>query len=98
MNLKSSSAFRSEHSFHHHSRSSSPACPMELFGSFARPHEPMGFPGKSLQWDGGEGAPHFLGSSCSPRSPKEGGGLGFNTELWEMSQFWEGIIGGKGTS
>ncbi|XP_003212338.1 heat shock protein beta-7 [Meleagris gallopavo] len=46
MNLKSSSAFRSEHSFHHHSRSSSPACPMELFGSFARPHEPMGFPAR----------------------------------------------------
>ncbi|XP_072210390.1 heat shock protein beta-7 [Excalfactoria chinensis] len=43
MNLKSSSAFRSEHSFIHHSRSSSPACPMELFGSFARPQETMGF-------------------------------------------------------
>uniref|UniRef100_A0A8C2U700 Heat shock protein family B (small) member 7 n=1 Tax=Coturnix japonica TaxID=93934 RepID=A0A8C2U700_COTJA len=42
MNLKSSSAFRSEHSFHHHRRSSSPSCPMELFGSFARPQEPMG--------------------------------------------------------
>ncbi|NXK47407.1 HSPB7 protein, partial [Chauna torquata] len=47
MNLKSSSAFRSEHSFHHQSRSSSPARPMELFGSFVRPRsEPLGFPGK----------------------------------------------------
>ncbi|XP_032057499.1 heat shock protein beta-7 isoform X4 [Aythya fuligula] len=47
MNVKSSSAFRSEHSFHHHSRSSSPARPMELFGSFVRPRgEPLGFPAR----------------------------------------------------
>ncbi|XP_035200680.1 heat shock protein beta-7 [Oxyura jamaicensis] len=47
MNAKSSSAFRSEHSFHHHSRSSSPARPMELFGSFVRPRgEPLGFPAR----------------------------------------------------
>ncbi|NWZ23093.1 HSPB7 protein, partial [Asarcornis scutulata] len=39
MNVKSSSAFRSEHSFHHHSQSSSPAHPMELFGSFVRPRD-----------------------------------------------------------
>lgn len=54
--MKSSSAFRSEHSFHHHSRSSSPARPMELFGSFVRPRgEPLGFPGKWRGWSGGLG-------------------------------------------
>ncbi|NXE57286.1 HSPB7 protein, partial [Casuarius casuarius] len=39
MNLKSSSAFRSEHSFHR-SSSPSPARPMELFGTFVRPRSP----------------------------------------------------------
>lgn len=44
MNVKSSAAFRSEHSFH---RSASPAGTMELFGSFVRPRgETLGFPGE----------------------------------------------------
>ncbi|EOB06457.1 Heat shock protein beta-7, partial [Anas platyrhynchos] len=61
MNVKSSSAFRSEHSFHHHSRSSSPARPMELFGSFVRPRgEPLGFPGK---WRGCSGNIKTLGNT-----------------------------------
>ncbi|XP_035757817.1 heat shock protein beta-7 isoform X3 [Egretta garzetta] len=42
MNVKSSSAFRSERSFH---QSASPAGTMELFGSFVRPRgETLGFP------------------------------------------------------
>ncbi|KAM9370319.1 heat shock protein beta-7 isoform 1-T1 [Phaethornis superciliosus] len=42
MNVKSSTAFRSESSFH---RSVSPADTMDLFGSFVRPHgETLGFP------------------------------------------------------
>ncbi|XP_068771887.1 heat shock protein beta-7 [Struthio camelus] len=46
MNLKSSSAFRSESSFHQ-SPSPSPARPMELFGTFVRPRtEPLGFPAR----------------------------------------------------
>ncbi|XP_025972952.1 heat shock protein beta-7 [Dromaius novaehollandiae] len=46
MNLKSSSAFRSEHSFHR-SSSPSPARPMELFGTFVRPRvEPLVFPAR----------------------------------------------------
>ncbi|NXA56174.1 HSPB7 protein, partial [Nothocercus julius] len=46
MNLKSSSAFRSERSFHR-SSSPSPGRPMELFGKFVRPRtEPMGFPAR----------------------------------------------------
>ncbi|KGL79250.1 Heat shock protein beta-7, partial [Tinamus guttatus] len=46
MNLKSSSAFRSERSFHR-SSSPSPGRPMELFGTFVRPRtEPMGFPAR----------------------------------------------------
>lgn len=57
--MKSSSAFRSEHSFHHHSRSSSPARPMELFGSFVRPRgEPLGFPGK---WRWARANPRVVG-------------------------------------
>ncbi|NWX41410.1 HSPB7 protein, partial [Steatornis caripensis] len=45
MNVKSSSAFRSERSFH---RSASPAGTMELFGSFVRPRgETLGFPARS---------------------------------------------------
>ncbi|XP_059686007.1 heat shock protein beta-7 isoform X2 [Gavia stellata] len=44
MNVKSSSAFRSEHSFH---QSASPAGTMELFGSFVRPRgETLGFPAR----------------------------------------------------
>ncbi|XP_071623021.1 heat shock protein beta-7 isoform X2 [Heliangelus exortis] len=42
MNVKSSTSFRSQSSFH---RSASPAGRMDLFGSFVRPHgETLGFP------------------------------------------------------
>ncbi|NXF36415.1 HSPB7 protein, partial [Nyctibius bracteatus] len=44
MNVRSSSAFRSERSVR---RSASPAGTMELFGSFVRPHgETLGFPAR----------------------------------------------------
>ncbi|NXL83438.1 HSPB7 protein, partial [Alectura lathami] len=62
MNSKSSSAFRSEHSFHHHSRSSSPAGPMEMFGSFGRAREPLGFAGKR----------GTSGRACSPPFSRPG--------------------------
>ncbi|KAG8569836.1 hypothetical protein GDO81_014557, partial [Engystomops pustulosus] len=65
MNLQSSSAFRSEHSFKQTSSSSSttggqPREPFmdktlgiftEDFGKFRRPHEPLGFTGKLDSWE-----------------------------------------------